>query len=259
MLSNLLLVDGHTHVQEYADSEWSGVLERAEQAGVGLIVAAGTTLESSRRAQLLARHSSIVRAGVGLHPTSLTGPLTNEIEGQLRELASDPSVVVWSETGLDFLPFSPDRTLQQQAFRTQVRIACELGLPLVTHCRGADQDVLTILREEGAQRVGGAWHYFAGGPELAQAVLALGFHISFAKTLLRSEQIQAAAVHVPLDRIVVETDAYPQPFKKHRRQWTEPWQLPQVVAKLGELKGLRPEDVAQATTANYLRMLQGPV
>ena len=253
------LVDGHTHVDQYEQDELPGVLERAKEAGVSLIVAAATTVDSARRIQLLADCYPLIRAGVGIHPMDLTGPIDAEVEAELRHLASHPSVVVWSETGLDYLPTSPDPALQREAFRTQIRLAREFELPLVIHSREAHEDVRAILRAEHAGEVGGAWHYFSGGPSLADEVLSLGFEVSFAKTLLRSEEIQAAAAHVPLERIVIETDAHPQPFKKHRERWTEPWQLHQIVAKLAEIKGIGFDDIARATTANYLRMLRGRI
>jgi TatD DNase family protein len=252
-------VDGHTHIDQFGPAELSGLLERAHRANVGLIIAAGTTVASCKRVISLADAHPVVRAGVGLHPADLEGPLDEATAAELRELASHPSVVEWSETGLDYMPNSPDHAVQQDAFRVQIRLARELGLPLVTHSREADEDTLRILREEHAGDVGGAWHYFGGDFALAEGVMDLGFHVSLAKPLLRGEALQAVAAKLPLDRVVIETDAFPQPFKKNRLRWTEPWQLPQVAEKLAELLGVDPEVIAQATTANYLRMLGGRV
>ncbi len=94
---------------------------------------------------------------------------------------------------------------------------------------------------------------------LAEQAMELGFNISLAKPLLRLEPLQEVAAKLPLDRIVIETDSFPQPFKKHRERWTEPWHLPQVADKLAELQGTDVETVAAVTTANYLRMLKGRV
>ncbi len=248
------LIDGHTHVDQYADEEVHGLLSRARAAGVGAIIAAGTTLDSCARVLVLARRHPIIRAGVGLHPMDLKGPIDGPVEAKLRAAAADPAAVVWSETGLDYLPTSPDHALQQDAFRAQIRLAKEFGLPLVVHSRDADADTVRLLREEHAADVGGAWHYFGGDMALAEAVLDLGFMVSLAKPLLREPALQEVAAQLPMDRLVIETDAYPQPFKKKRERWTEPWQLPQVAAKLAELHGASLEHVAQATTANYVRM-----
>ena len=254
LVSAVPLIDGHTHVDQYDGAEIEGVLERASTAGVGLIIAAGVSIPSSRRIQVLAESHPIVRAGVGIHPMDLPPVVDAALEAELRALADHPAVAVWSETGLDALPTSPPADLQERAFRMQIRLARECALPLVVHSRETDADVLRILREEGAGEVGGAWHYFGGDLRLAHAVIDLGFYVSFAKTLLRSPELQAVAAQVPLERVVIETDSYPQPFKKKRERWTEPWNLPQVAAKIAEVKGVSPDEVGRAATANYLRM-----
>ncbi len=253
------LTDGHTHIDQFADEDIGPLLERAREANVGLIIAAGVTLDSCRRVQMLADAHSHVYAGVGLHPADLTGWVDDRTDAELRQLASHPRVVEWSETGLDYMPHSPAYDVQQDAFRRQIRIAREFGLPLVTHSREADDDTLRLLREEGAGEVGGAWHYFQGDLALAERVIELGFYISLAKPLLRLPELQAAVEQLPLDRIVIETDSYPQPFKKNPIRRTEPWHLPQVAEKVAELQRTDIETVAAVTTANYLRMLRGRI
>ena len=254
-----LLVDGHTHIDQYDQGELADVLTRAHDAGVGLIIAAGTTLASCESILGIAEEHTNVRAGVGLHPSNLTGRVDTRTIAELRRIAAHPKVVEWSETGMDYMPTSPPWDVQDEAFRIQIRLARELGLPLVTHSREADDDTVRILREEGASEVGGAWHYFSGGEALAERVIELGFYISFAKPLLRVEELQQTAARLPLERIVIETDSFPQPFKKHRTSWTEPWHLPQVAEKIAELHGVDVETVARVTTENYLRMLSGRV
>lgn len=253
------LTDGHTHIDQFAPDDIGPLLDRAREANVRLIIAAGVTLDSCRRVQTLADAHSPVFAGVGLHPADLTGRVDERTVAELRQLAGHPKVVEWSETGLDYMPHSPAYDVQQDAFRQQIRLAREFGLPLVTHSREADEDTLRLLREEGAGEVGGAWHYFQGGPRLAERIIELGFYISLAKPLLRLPELQAAVEEIPLDRIVIETDSYPQPFKKNPIRRTEPWHLPQVAEKLAELQRTDIETVAAATTANYLQMLRGRV
>ena len=253
------LVDGHTHVDQFPSGDIPALLARAHDANVGLLVVAGTTLDSCRRVLLLADSHPIVHAGIGLHPADLAGWVDDATTDELRRLASHPKVVEWSETGLDYMPHSPPHDLQQDAFRKQIRLARELGLPLVVHSREADEDTLRLLAEEGAAEVGGAWHYFQGDARLAERVLELGFYISLAKPLLRLPELQAAVPSIPLDRIVIETDSYPQPFKKNPVRRTEPWHLPQVAEKLAELQRTDIETVAAKTTANYLRMLGGRI
>ncbi len=253
------LIDGHTHIDQFASDDIGPLLDRAREANVGLIIAAGVTLDSCRKVQMLADAHSDVYAGVGLHPADLTGWVDDRTAAKLRGLARHPRVVEWSETGLDYMPHSPAYDVQQDAFRKQIRIAREFGLPLVTHSREADDDTLRLLREEGAGEVGGAWHYFQGDLRLAERVIDLGFYISLAKPLLRLPELQAAVEQLPLDRIVIETDSYPQPFKKNPIRRTEPWHLPQVAEKVAELQRTDVQTVAAATTANYLRMLRGRI
>ncbi len=253
------MVDCHTHLDQYDPQELPDILQRAQEVGVQLIIAAGTTLASCQRILELCASHPMLYAGTGLHPMDLPGPVDDTTFASLRTLAQHPSVVVWSETGLDYLPTSPERGVQQDAFRGQIRLAKELGLPLVVHSREADDDMLRLLREEDAGQAGGAWHYFQGDLATAQAAIDLGFYISLAKPLLRLPELQEVAAQLPLDHLVLETDSYPQPFKKYRERWTEPWHLPQVAAKLAELHATTVEHVADVTTANALRMLKGRV
>ena len=253
------LVDGHTHIDQFTSEEVPGLLERAREANVGLIIAAGVTLDSCLRVLLLADAHPAIHAGIGLHPADLTGRIDDGICVELRRLAGHPKVVEWSETGLDYMPNSPAYDVQHDAFRTQIRLARDLGLPLVVHSREADEDTLRLLAEEGAAEVGGAWHYFQGDLRLAERAMELGFFISLAKPLLRIPHLQAAVEHIPLERIVIETDSYPQPFKKNPARRTEPWHLPQVAEKLAELHRTDVRTVAAETTANYLRMLRGRI
>jgi len=242
------LIDSHSHVDQYDASEIPAILDRARGAGLGMIIVAGTTVESSRNAVTLSHGHPIVYGGVGLHPADLTGPL-----------AADPRVVVWSETGLDYLESSPPREVQDQAFRAQIRLAIEAKLPLVVHSREAHPDMLRLLHEEHASDVGGIFHYFQGDLATAEAAMDMGFDISMAKPLLRLPELQEVAAKLPLARMVLETDSFPQPFKKHRDRWTEPWHLPQVAEKLAELQGISVDEVTAATTANVLRVLGGRV
>ncbi len=253
------LVDGHTHLDQFGGEELAGLLSRARAANVGAMVSAGTTIESCRRAIEIAEGEPDVYAGVGLHPADLGGWLDDGMARELRRLAGHRRVVEWSEAGLDYMPKSPSGEMQRDAFRRQIRLAREFGLPLVVHSREADEDTVRLLREEGAGEVGGAWHYFQGDLRLAERAMGLGFFVSLAKPLLRLPGLQEAASRIPLERIVLETDSYPQGFKRNPARRTEPWHLPQVAAKLAELQGTDIESVAARTTANYLRMLGGRI
>lgn len=251
------LIDSHTHIDQYDADELSGVLGRARAAGVGAIIAAGVTVASSERCvQLSQEHEGTVWAGVGVHPMDITRPLSDADMSRLQELASQPGVVCISEVGLDWMDGRPDRAIQEQAFRAQLRLAVELGLPVIFHNRDAGLEPLRILKEEVGGRVPTVAHYFQGPPDYALACLDQGVYLSLAKPLLRLPELhEIIAKDAPLDRIILETDSYPQPFKRNRDKWTEPRDLPQVAAKVAELKKIPPEKVAATTTATLQRIL----
>ena len=251
------LIDTHCHLDAYdTDAEIEEVLARARMAGVGLIVNAGTTVESSRRCVQLAEGFPELYAGIGIHPMDLVSPVDERVYEQLRECAtSTDKVIVVSEIGLDFMENMPDRAMQYQAFREQIRLARELGLPIVFHSREAHGEVLRVLREERAFEVGGAMHYFQGDLDTARAAIDLGFFISLAKPLLRLPHLQAVAAELPLENIVLETDSAPQPFKSKRDRWTEPRHLRDITEKLAELRGTEVNHIRQTTTENFFRML----
>ena len=253
-----MLADCHTHLDGFSDAEVGEVLQRARDAGVGAVIVAGTTLESSTRAVELAVKHDAIFAGVGVHPMDLTGAIDEAAFRRLEELANSTSkTVVVSEIGLDFMEKMPDRATQYQAFREQIRLARELRYPIVFHSRESHAEVLRVLREERAFEVGGAMHYFQADLRSAEAAIDLGFYISLARPLLRLPELQDVARRLPLDSIVLETDSAPQPFKAKRENWTEPRHVRDVAAKLAELQNTTLEVVADTTTRNFLDML-GP-
>ena len=249
------LVDCHSHLDSFSDEEVGQILARAHDAGVGAVITAGTTLESSARAVQLATTFRAIFAGVGVHPMDLTGPIDEQAYGTLRDLAtSTDAVVTISEIGLDFMDGMPDRALQYQALREQIRLARDVGLPIVFHSREAHPETLKVLREERAYEVGGIMHYFQGDLATARQAIDLGFYISLARPLLRLPDLQKVAALLPLDSIVIETDAAPQPFKSKRESWTEPRHCRDIAEKLAELRHLPIEQIAEVTTHNALKL-----
>jgi len=252
----LILTDSHTHLDQYPAVEMPEILNRATQAQVGLIICAGTTVASSRTCVEMSKSNDLFYAGVGIHPMQVTGPVDENVYAQLRDLAtSGPKVVCISEIGLDYLPSSPDRTTQDQVFRSQIRLAKELGLPIIFHSRDSHPDVLRTLREEGAGARGGVMHYFQDDEVTAREAIDSGFYISLARPLLRLPELQKVAKSLSLDNIVLETDAAPQPFKKYRHNWTEPRHVKDVAEKLADIKAMTVEEVAAITTRNLTRLL----
>ena len=245
-----VLIDSHTHIDQYDANELPSILSRARAVGVGAIIAAGVTIASSEQCLRLSQdHAGMVWAGVGVHPMDITGPLEAGEVNRLRELAASPNVVCISEVGLDWMEGRPDRAVQEQAFRAQLRLAVELKLPVIFHNRDAGLEPLRILREEVGDRVPTVAHYFQGPRDYALACLDQGVYLSLAKPLLRLSNLQEiVASDIPLGRIVLETDSFPQPFKKNRDRWTEPRHLPLVAQKVAELKGVSVNEVIAATT-----------
>ena len=257
MPQDLFLGDCHTHIDNYPAQEMPEILQRAEEAGVGFVVLAGTTVESTKKCIDLSNQYDMLYAGVGIHPMQAYNHIDGATYEELKSLAEDSEkVVTISEIGLDFLPDSPDHDVQYQVFREQIRLARSLSLPIIFHSRESHPEVFQTLREEGAGDVGGVMHYFQGDEPTARECVDSGFFISLARPLLRLPDLQEVATVIPLENIVLETDASPQPFKKYRHNWTEPRHVNTVAQKLAELKGISLEEVAEVTSRNITRLLK---
>jgi TatD DNase family protein len=259
MAGKLLLGDAHTHLNQYAPDGIPGIMERAAGAGLGLIICAGTTIESTRACIEMSRQHEIFYAGVGIHPMEAHSLIDEPTYSTLEAMARENSKVICiSEIGLDFLPESPDHEVQNQVFREQIRLARSLKLPIIFHSRESHSEVFRVLREENAGDVGGAMHYFQGDEATAREAIDGGFFISLARPLTRLPELQEVARAIPLEHIVLETDAFPQPFKKYRHNWTEPRHVLEVAQKLAEIKGATVEEVARVTTNNLAKLVGLP-
>lgn len=262
-----MLCDCHVHFASYESHELPGVVQRASDARVDTIITAGTTLETSETCVTLAKSYGAVYAAIGVHPVRLRGFLDEQSLERLESLArGERKVVAWSETGMDYLGNAPELKWQEQAFRAQIRLARTLRLPLVWHSRvpepgvmGQHAETFRILKEEHAGEVGGVMHYFQADEATAWQAIDTGSFISFAKPLLRLPHLTGVARAIPLEHIVLETDASPQPWKPNRAGWTEPKDVALVAQRLAEIKGVSVEEVAEATTANLVRLLGWPL
>ena len=141
-------------------------------------------------------------------------------------------------------------------FRQHIRLARSLGKPIIFHSRESHSAVFQVLREEKAGEVGGAMHYFQADEATAREAIDCGFFISLARPLTRLPEVRAVAKVIPLDNIVLETDAAPQPFKKYRTNWTEPRHVLSVAEVLAEIKQVSLEEVAEVTTRNLTGLLR---
>jgi TatD DNase family protein len=256
------LYDTHCHLDFPAlASELEAVLARAREAGVERIVTvgAGRQLDSAPAALRIARdHPEMIRATAGLHPHDAR-LLDRGVERRLAALAADPLVVAIGETGLDFHYDNSPRDRQEQAFRWQVGLAREVGKPVVIHTRDADEPTLRVLREERVQEVGGILHCFSGDLPFARAGLELGLVVSFSGivTFPRAAAVQETARALPLEAILVETDA---PFLApvpHRGRQNEPAYVGATAAAVARLREMDEAELRRATFANAVRVL-GP-
>ena len=258
--SRLTLVDSHTHLDmPQFDADREEAVARAREAGVKqMLIVGGVDAEQGHRRALRVAEGLGFPVAAGIHPHEAR-LASDAIYDELRGLAREGRVVAVGEIGLDFHYDHSPRDAQRETFRRQVRLARDVGLPVIVHTREADEETAAILEEEGASEVRGVIHCFTGGLELARRALELGFLLSFSGILAfpRSEVIQQVALSVPQDRFLVETDA---PFlapPPHRGKRNEPAFVVEVARKLAALRGAPLEDVARAVGANF-RALFGP-
>jgi TatD DNase family protein len=253
------VVDSHCHIDMPAfDQDRDAVVARAREAGVAdILIAGGVDAEvGHHRALRVAEEFGLpVSAGIHPHEAKLA---TEAIYDELKGLAREGRIVAIGEIGLDFhYDYSP-RDVQREVFRRQVRLAREVGLPVIIHTREADEETAAILEEEGAMETGGVIHCFTGGEELARRALALGFYVSFSGIVAfpRSETIQAVARTLPEDRLLVETDS---PFlapPPHRGKRNEPAFVVEVARKVAGLRGDTLEAVGAASRRNFERLFR---
>lgn len=249
-----MLVDAHCHLtgSYLAEGQATGdLLARAREAGVSGFIAVGTDLADSRAVLELARATAQVRASLGVHPHEAHS-WTPEVEGALDAMLADPACRFVGETGLDFHYDHSPRDIQAEVFRAQIRLAKRHRKPLMIHTRSAPAETLRILREEGAEAVGGMIHCFSEDRAFAEGALDLGFHLSFSGivTFKTAEAIRAVAAWAPEDRILVETDApflAPVPM---RGKANEPGFVRFTAERVAELRGLAPARLAELTTRN---------
>jgi len=255
-----MLIDSHAHLDmpEYA-ADLPAVLERARGSGVLQIVTVGIDLLSSQRALGLARGHSFLFATAGCHPHHADA-LSPEDLDRLAALTTDPNVVAWGEIGLDYYRNRASREGQIRAFENQLERAARLDLPVVIHDRDAHEDVIACIRAMGVRRPSGVIHCFSGDYALARVFLDLGFDLSIPGTVTfpKAEATRDVAARIPLDRLLVETDApflTPVPFRGKRN---EPARVVHTAQEIARLRGLDFEEVAFQTTENTRRVFGLP-
>lgn len=255
----MLLFDTHAHLDDDEDygEDREEMLRRAREAGVALIVNVGYDLESSRRSIELADKYEMIYASVGVHPHG-AGEVADGYLEQLAQMAAHPRVVALGEMGLDYYRDRSPRPAQRKVFREQLALAKRLDKPVVIHDRDAHGEILDILKKDGPWPAGGVLHCFSGSWEMARDCLALGFYISIAGpvTFPHAPKLKDVAARVPLERLLLETDApYLTPVP-HRGKRNEPARVFYTAAEVARLRGLETEDLARACAENGRKLFR---
>jgi len=252
-----MLVDSHCHLDfPDFDGELDAVITRAGEAGVGYMLTICTHVSRFERVRAVAEGRPNLRCSVGIHPHNVAEepPVSAD---QLADLAKCDEVVAFGETGLDFFYDHSPRDAQEASFRTHIAAAREAGLPVIVHSRDADETTAAVLADEHAKGAfSGVLHCFSSGPELARAAVDLGFYISASGiiTFKKADELRAIFRGVPLDRLLVETDApYLSPVPKRGKR-NEPAYTAHTAEMLAEIKGLSAAELADATTDNFFRL-----
>ena len=252
-----MLVDHHCHLNfpHFAD-QMSAVLARARAANVGICVTISTRIKQLDDLLAICAAHPGVYTSVGTHPHYAHEELDVTVADIVR-LSAHPKIVAIGEAGLDYFYQKSPKEAQAEGFRRHIQAARETGLPLEIHTRDADDDTLRILEEEHAKGPFPALlHCFTGGETLARRAVELGLYVSFTGviTYKKSDALRAIAAQVPLDRLLVETDApylAPDPF---RGKTNEPAFVAHTAAALARVKGITDQEIAAATTANFFRL-----
>ena len=256
----MIIADSHTHFELLREDDQADataeIIERAKQEGIGYFL--NVCVKVSRFENVLrpAEIYPYVFASVGLHPNDTDEEVDVDT---LVKLGSHERVVAVGETGLDYFRSSGELDWQRDRFRCHIGAAKTLNKPIIIHMRNATEDTLEIMRQENVQDVGGVMHCFTEDWDVAQRALALGFYISFSGivTFKNAAAIQGAAKNIPLDKMLIETDApYLAPVPMRGKK-NEPAYLRHTAEFIANLRGISVEEVAEQTTLNFFNLFKG--
>ncbi len=260
-----MLIDSHAHLDAPAfNRDRDKVIDRALEAGIGIIVTIGTDLASSRASMKLAEQYPQIFATIGFHP-HYAAKMRDSNLSELGELCHHPKVVAIGEIGLDFYRNLSPREEQFKAFDKQLKLAAEHNLPVVIHSRQAHQETLDVLtrwaesNRKGESQAIGVIHCFSGDSSLAEQYLELGFVISIAGPVTYDKHSSCeVARDLPLEKLVVETDCPALTPRQHRNRRNEPAYLTAIVERIAQIKEIPPESVARSTGQNVIRLFRLP-
>lgn len=258
-----MLIDSHCHLNNpKLAQDLPGVLSRAKDAGVAAMVTIGTTWAEASEVMAIAEAHEHVFCSIGVHPHEAGAAGEDISEDEIVARAAHLKVVGIGETGLDYYYEHSPREIQRESFRRHLRAAVRTGLPVIVHTRDADEETAKLLHEESVaarasgRELTGVLHCFSSGRKLAEDALALGFYISLSGilTFKKSVELRDIAHDVPMDRLLVETDApwlAPEPY---RGKPCEPAYVVETARVLAQAKGVSCEELAARTTENFFRL-----
>ena len=252
-----MYIDSHCHL-DFPDliGDLPGILQRMQTNQVEAALCISVNMPDWPQVLALAEQHTHLYASVGVHPDYEDTP--EPTEADLLAHADHPKVIAIGETGLDYYRLTGDLEWQRQRFRRHIRAARACGKPLIIHTRSAAEDTLRIMKEEGAAEVGGVLHCFTETQAVADAAIDMNFMISFSGivTFKSARDLQAVATQVPLERVLIETDApYLAPVP-HRGQRNEPALVVHVAEKIAELRGITVAEIARASRNNFIRLFK---
>lgn len=251
-----MIFDTHAHYDDSAfDMDREEILNSLQVSGIGHAVNIGSSMASSRRTLELLHNYPFLYGAVGIHPSD-SAELDEEKILELKAMAENERVVAIGEIGLDYYWDEPDRDIQKKWFIRQLRLAGEVGLPVVIHSRDAAKDTLDIMKAERGEKIGGVIHCFSYGTEMAEEYLKMGFYLGIGGVLTfnNAKKLKEVAAYAPIDRIVLETDCpYLSPVP-NRGKRNSSLNLPYIVNALAEIKGLEADTVIKITEENARKL-----
>lgn len=251
-----MLFDTHVHLNaEQFDEDLEEVISRAREAGVEKMVVVGFDRPTINRAMELIEQYEFLYASIGWHPVDAID-MKDEDLAWIEELSNHPKVVAIGEMGLDYHWDKSPKDVQKEVFRKQIHLAKKVKLPIIIHNRDATQDIVDILREEGAEEVGGIMHCFSGSPEIAQECVDMNFYISLGGpvTFKNAKKPKEVAKEIPLEKLLIETDCPYLAPHPNRGKRNEPAYVKLVAEQIAELKEVSLEEVEKITTENAKKL-----
>ena len=251
-----MLIDSHAHLdmEDFKD-DLEEVLDRAANAGITHIITVGIDIPSSLKALELANRYDFIYSSIGYHPHNAENTNFKRLE-ELSRLALEKKVVAWGEIGLDFFRKRSSPEKQIEVFEQQLDMASQFNLPIIVHNRDAHSEVLDILRKKGNKAHGGVIHCFSGDYDIAMAFIDIGYYISIPGTVTYKNaiKVQDVASRIPIERILVETDApFLAPVPKRGKR-NEPLYVTHTAQKIAQLRDMDFKEFALKTSENAKRL-----